>query len=109
MIDQTNDIITRLTSTAQGIGALAAVVMVLIALVVGRTLVKVLSTIVLVGIALFAVAKPDFFRDKVGKDLQPQQQGLGRPPAAVVHGPPPTMAEALAGLPVVVRERLSAA
>ncbi len=100
MIDQTNEIITRLTATAQGMGALAAVVMVLIALVVGRTLVKVLSTVVLVGIALFAVAKPGYFKDKVGTDLEKTQSGMGRPPAAVVHDAPPTMAAALAGLSV---------
>ena len=86
MIDQANSIIERLTSTAQGMGALVAIVMVLIALVVGRTLVKVLSTIVLVGIVLFAVAKPDYFKDKVGQDLE---SGMGRPPAAVGGPPPP--------------------
>ena len=87
MIDKANEIISSLTSTAQGAGALVAVVMVLIALVVGRTLVKVLSTIVLVGIVLFAVAKPDYFKDKVGEDFE---GSLGRPPTAVV-GPPPSV------------------
>jgi hypothetical protein len=85
MIEKTNELISNLTSTAQGAGALVAIVMVLIALVVGRTLVKVLSTIVLVGIVLFAVAKPDYFKDKVGEDFE---GGMGRPPA-VVAGPPP--------------------
>jgi hypothetical protein len=85
MINEANETISQLTSTAQGAGALVAVVMVLIALVVGRTLVKVLSTIVLVGIVLFAVAKPDYFKDKVGEDFE---GSLGRPPAAVVLGPP---------------------
>lgn len=79
MIEKTNEIISELTATAQGMGALAAVVMVLIALVVGRTLVKVLSTIVLVGIVLFAVAKPGYFKDKVGEDLDPAVQSMGRP------------------------------
>jgi hypothetical protein len=92
MIEKTNEIITNLTSTAQGAGALVAVVMVLIALVVGRTLVKVLSTIVLVGIVLFAVAKPDYFKDKVGQDFE---GSMGRPPAAVATAPPGSAA----GLP----------
>ena len=87
MIDKANEIISSLTSTAQGAGALVAVVMVLIALVVGRTLVKVLSTIVLVGIVLFAVAKPDYFKDKVGEDFEGTQSM--RAPAAVVGSPPP--------------------
>jgi hypothetical protein len=100
MIDQTNEIISRLTSTAQGLGALAAVVMILLALVVGRTLVKVLSTLVLVGIALFAVAKPGYFKDKVGSDLEKTESGMRRPPAVVVGEAPATMADALAGLPV---------
>ena len=96
MIDLANNLITRLTTTAQGVGALVAVVLVLIALIVGRTLVKLLSAIVLVGIRLFAIAKPDFFKNKVGTDLEPQQ-GMG-PPAAVVAGRAPTLADALAGL-----------
>jgi hypothetical protein len=97
MIDQAGDVVTRLTALAQNTGALAAIVMILIALVVGRTLVKVLSTIVLVGIVLFAVAKPGYFKDKVGEDLDPAVQSMGRPPG--------TVADALAGLPVVVGER----
>ena len=90
MIEKTNELISNLTSTAQGAGALVAIVMVLIALVVGRTLVKVLSTIVLVGIVLFAVAKPDYFKDKIGEDFE---GGLGRAPAAIVGAPPPPAAQ----------------
>ncbi len=85
MIEKTNEIISNLTATAQGAGVLVAVVMVLIALVVGRTLVKVLSTIVLVGIVLFAVANPGYFKDTIGKDFR---NSMGRPPAAVVQAPP---------------------
>lgn len=103
MIEKTNEIISNLTATAQGAGALVAVVMVLIALVVGRTLVKVLSTIVLVGIVLFAVAKPGYFKDKVGEDLEGTESGM-RPPAAAVVAPPPSLSAALAGLPVAVPE-----
>lgn len=92
MIDQTNTLVERLTEMAQGMGALVAVVMVLIALVVGRTLVKVLSTLVLVGIVLFAVAKPTYFKDKVGDDLENSETGMGRPAAEAVAqlspGPP---------------------
>lgn len=101
MIEKTNEIISELTATAQGMGALAAVVMVLIALVVGRTLVKVLSTIVLVGIVLFAVAKPGYFKDKVGEDLEGTESGM-RAPVAVVVEQPPSLSAALAGLPVAV-------
>lgn len=80
MIEQADTIIARLTATAQGVGALVAVVMIILALVVGRTLVKVLSTVVLVGIVLFAVAKPTYFKDKIGNDLE---GSLGRPVGTV--------------------------
>lgn len=80
MIEQADTIIARLTATAQGVGALVAVVMIILALVVGRTLVKVLSTVVLVGIVLFAVAKPTYFKDKIGNDLE---GSLGRPVVTV--------------------------
>ena len=101
MIDKTNQIISDLTATAQGAGALVAVVMVLIALVVGRTLVKVLSTIVLVGIVLFAVAKPGYFKDKIQEDFEGTESGM-RAPAAAVVTPPQSLSAAQAGLPVAV-------
>ncbi len=107
MIEKSNEIISNLTSMAQGAGALVAVVMVLIALVVGRTLVKVLSTIVLVGIVLFAVAKPGYFKDKVGEDFEGTESGMRAP--AVVVALPASLSDALAGLPVSVPEAPAAA
>lgn len=79
-----NNNFSNLETTAKNGGKAVAVVIVLSALVMGRMLVKVISAILLVGVALYAVFNISSIEDKTTQTIEGSEESM-----IVINAPPP--------------------